>query len=65
MKRVPYELVAVEMEKLWSVQIDYRDEAAMEKHCDLLRGFVESCGWSVDDYIRRMMNFLPEVSGQN
>jgi len=65
MKTMRYELVAIEMEKLWNIQIDPLDEAAMEKHCDLLRSFVESCGWSVDDYIRRMMNFLPEVSGQN
>lgn len=62
MKRVSYELVALEMEKLWSVQIDPTDIAAMDKHCELLRGFVESCGWNVDDYIRRMMDF---PSGKN
>jgi hypothetical protein len=65
MKRVSYELVALEMEKLWSVQIDYRNETAMEDHCNLLRGFVESCGWTVDDYVRRMMNCDPEVSDKN
>jgi hypothetical protein len=56
-KRVPYEQVAIQMDRLWNVKIDPTDEAAMEKHCDLLRGYVEGCGWDVDDYIRRMMDF--------
>lgn len=59
-RRIPYEQVALQMERLWSVPIDHTDEAAMEKHCDLLRGYVEGCGWTVDDYIRRMMNFTSE-----
>lgn len=56
-KKVPYALVAVQMEKLWGVPIDHKDEAAMEKHCDLLRGYVESCGWNISDYIRYMFGF--------
>lgn len=60
MKRLPYAMVAIEMEKLWSVQIDPSDIDSVNNHCDLLRGFVESCGWDVDDYIRRMMDFPSE-----
>lgn len=55
--KIPYEVVAVQMEKLWSMEIDPTNENQMNDHCDLLRSFVESCGWNVDDYIRRMMNF--------
>lgn len=60
MKKIPYEMVAVEMEKLWNIKIDPSDVEGMNNHCDLLRGFVESCGWEIDHYILRMMNLQPE-----
>lgn len=62
MNKIPYETVAVGMEKLWSAQFEFDDEQGMSDHCDLLRSFVESCGWSVDDYIRRMMDYPSATS---
>lgn len=55
MKRVPYESVAIEIEKLYDFSIT--DEKQIEERCLFIQNFIESCGWTIEDYTRVMMGF--------
>lgn len=60
-KRIPYEIIALEVEKLYDFSIT--DEKKIEERCVLIQEFIESCGWSIEDYTRIMMGF--DSSGSN
>lgn len=55
MKRVAYETVALQVEKLYDFSIV--DDKKIDERCLLIQEFIESCGWSIEDYIRVMMGF--------
>lgn len=55
MKRLPYEAVTLEVEKLYDFSIV--DEKKIEERCILIQEFIESCGWSIEEYTRVMMGF--------
>ncbi len=55
MKRLPYETVALQVEKLYDFSIV--DEKKIDERCLLIQEFIESCGWSIEDYTRVMMGF--------
>lgn len=60
MKRVPYETVALEVEKLYDFSIT--DDKGIDERCLFIRQFIESCGWDIEDYIRVMMGFDKPLS---
>jgi hypothetical protein len=49
MKRVAYEAVAIQVDKLYDFSIT--GEREIEERCDLIREFIESCGWTTDDFL--------------
>jgi hypothetical protein len=55
MKRIPYDQVALEVEKLYDFSII--DEKKIDERCLLIQNFIESCGWDIDSYTRVMMGF--------
>lgn len=55
MKRIPYESVALQVEKLYDFSIV--DDKKIEERCFLIQEFIESCGWTIDEYTRVMMGF--------
>lgn len=63
--RVPYEVVAFEVDKLYTKPISSSDLKAIEAHCEYISMFVEACGWTaegfLDEYIKRgLAEFLPQ-----
>ena len=48
--KIPYEQIAIEVEKLYAQQIDIDDLQAVEEHCNYITQFIESCGWTVEEY---------------
>ncbi len=55
MKRIAYEAVALQVDKLYDFSIT--DEKKIDERCILIQTFIESCGWDLDDYTRVMMGF--------
>lgn len=49
MKRVAYETVALQVEKLYDFSIV--EERKIEERCELIREFIESCGWEIGEFL--------------
>jgi hypothetical protein len=48
--RVPYAIVALEVEKLYSQKFDDSQVEAIEKHCEYIADFIKACSWTEDEY---------------
>ncbi len=55
MNKIPFGLVSIQVEKLFSKEFAEDDVASIVEHCDMIRNYIELCGWSVEDYTRQMM----------
>lgn len=56
MNKIPYAIVSLEVDKLYQKDFDPSDNDAIIEHCEFIRTFVESCGWTIEDYLKRMWN---------
>ncbi len=52
MKRIPFNQVELELNKLYDFSIT--SDSQINKRCELIQNFVEACGWEIEDYIREM-----------
>lgn len=52
---IPFGVVFAQVEILFSKEFESNDTTGVVEHCDMIRDFIEACGWDVDEYIRRMM----------
>lgn len=52
--RIPYEIVSIEVEKLYTKEFLPNDKRGIEEHCKFIQDYIEACGWKIDDYIGRM-----------
>jgi hypothetical protein len=61
--KINYNIVALEVEKLYQKQLinasnvsdmTSKEVSDINSHCDFIVAFIEACGWTSDDYIRRM-----------
>jgi len=55
MVRVSYHILAENIEKLFQKEISEDDPQAIEDHCIYIDNFIESCGWSTEEYFERWM----------
>lgn len=55
--RIQFEILNIEVDKLYAKKIDSTNNKALEEHCEFIAIFIESCGWSTDDYMRRVFEF--------
>lgn len=65
MTRLPYTYVSQQLDKMYEKSFQETDPAdieAVNKSCDFIREFINSCGWSEEDYIRVMMGYDTEES---
>lgn len=53
--KVPFAQVEIELQKLYDYSIT--DPNKIEERLDLINEFVESCGWTIEEYIREMFGF--------
>ena len=56
MVKIPYDIVVIQVEKLYTKEFDPSDDNGIAEHCEFIANFVESCGWSVEEYLERMWN---------
>jgi hypothetical protein len=69
MTKVPYEVLALEVDKLYQKQFPSSSDPdfalkEIEEHCEYIATFIESCGWNLEEYIqeyihRGLKEFLP------
>lgn len=54
--KISYEIVATEVDKLY--QKDFPDGAhkAIEEHCEFISVFIESCGWTVEEFVEEYVH---------
>jgi hypothetical protein len=53
--KIPYLIMALEVERLYSKEFPEGDDAAITKHCEYIASFINSCGYSEDEYMERWM----------
>ena len=51
MKRISYELLAYQVDKLYAVEFSDDDEDAIIKHCEYIAEFIKACGWQEEEYM--------------
>ena len=51
MSKIAYEIVALEVEKLYSKTFNDSQEKEIAEHCEFIANFIESCGWDADDFL--------------
>ena len=59
--KVPYEILAEQVEKLYTKQFDDSDTVAIEAHITYIEKFIEACGWSVEQYLERWLKEDPNL----
>jgi hypothetical protein len=52
--RVPFEVLNVEVSKLYEKQFNPSEVDAINKHCEYIGEFIRACGWSETEFIRAM-----------
>ena len=67
MKKTPYEILALQLEGLYSFPINPNDDRAIEEHCEMIARFIEDAGWDVDEFTRESLKefLLPDLSKMN
>jgi hypothetical protein len=56
-QKIQYQIVALEVEKMFSDSVKLTDPDQINKKFDSIREFIEACGWSYEDYTNRMMGW--------
>lgn len=57
MIKVSVDYLLKEVDKLYDNNMNLTDNAEIEKFCDHVTCFIESCGYTTDDYVRLIMGF--------
>lgn len=52
MLKVPYEVLAITVDKLYQKEFANTAIDSIEEHCLFIRAYIEACGWDVSDFIR-------------
>lgn len=69
--KVPYEQVYEQWDKLYEKQFPQgTPDSVIEKHCEDIADFVESCGWTVEEFMEEYMHraleqYFPDPKKQN
>ena len=62
--KIPYEVLALEVDKLYQKEFGPSDHTSIEEHLKFIETFIESCGWEVEEYMaeyihRGLKEYLP------
>lgn len=60
--RIQFEIVSLQVEKLFKETVSLTDVNEINKQFDFIREFIESTGWSYDDYVDHMMGWNKELN---
>jgi hypothetical protein len=60
--RVPYEIMAVEVDKLYPPYYVLKPGETIEQHLMDIETFIESCGWTTEEYLSEYIHrFVEEL----
>jgi hypothetical protein len=62
--RLPFSYVNDQVDKLYEKKIDPKDTAAIDEHCAFIASYINSCGWTEEQFIRGMFG-LPILEDMN
>lgn len=57
MARVSFEVLNVEVSKLYEKRFHPSEVNAINKHCEYIGEFIRACGWTEEEFIRAMFGF--------
>lgn len=68
--KVQYEVLALEVDKLYPPHYVLKQGETIEQHLMDIEGFIESCGWTTEEYLeeyihRAMDEFFPNPREMN
>lgn len=69
--KVPYRVLALEVDKLYPPHYQLKENETEEEHCEYIAQFIESCGWTVEEYMEKYIregleeHFGPDQSQVN
>jgi hypothetical protein len=54
--KVPYEVMALEVDKLYPPHYVLKPGETIEQHLMDIEGFIESCGWTTEEYLEEYIH---------
>lgn len=54
--KVPFLVVAVQVEKLYEKQISEHNNKEIQEHCNFIDEFILACGWDPSEYEEMWIN---------
>lgn len=54
--RVPYEIMAVEVDKMYPPHYVLKPNETIEEHLMNIEAFIESCGWTTEEYLEEYIH---------
>jgi hypothetical protein len=54
--KVPYEVMALEVDKLYPPHYDLKPGETIEQHLMDIEAFIESCGWTPEEYLEEYIH---------
>lgn len=57
MKKIQFEILSIEVDKLYDQPIDVTDEVAINEQVELIRQLILSAGWDEESYSRHLFGF--------
>jgi hypothetical protein len=51
--KIPYEILAVEVERLYSIEFPDGADKQIEEHCEKIAALITGAGWDEEEYINR------------
>lgn len=49
--KIPYEILAIQIDKLYQKEFPEGADRAIEDHCEYIATFIEASGWTLEDYM--------------
>lgn len=56
MNKVPYEIIAVEVDKLYPPIYVLKPNETLDEHLDFIETFITSCGWDMDEFLKEYLH---------
>ena len=56
MFRIPYEILSINVDKLYPPHYTLKDGETIEQHLMDIEAFIEACGWTVPEYIKEYIH---------
>lgn len=60
--KVPFPILALEVEKLYAKQFPNDAEEEINKHIEYIATYIQACGWLEDEYFTQWLNDQKEMS---